>query len=380
MKNLCCEQCGLRVFFENVLCESCGAALGFEPGELRMAAFNVQADGAWQRVQGDPAGWRPCANYAPTGVCNWMVAAHDPNPLCVSCRTTQVLPGLDKPENLAYWTRIEQAKRRLFYNLLSLGLPVPSRAEDPEHGVSFQFLEQLAPTARVMTGHDSGVITLNIAEADDAHREKTRTHLHEPYRTLLGHFRHEIGHYYWDRLIAGTEWHEKFRALFGDERQDYAEALAAHYATPRADWHQQFVSVYASSHPWEDWAECWAHYMHIHAGLETASAWGLRLDHAVPGEPSVQAHPVPHADTDMAHVLIEQWLPVSQFANAMARSLGNQDNYPFVMPEPVVRKLDFLHRVVVAGVTGKVPMNFLPPPREDAEPERLQETASVDDA
>jgi len=357
LKNLSCEQCGLRVFFENTRCEACGATLGFVPDERHMGAFHVQPDGAWQRVRGDMTGWRPCAN-ARTGVCNWMVPAGDANPLCTSCRTTQVLPSLGKPANLAYWTRIEQAKRRLFYNLLSLGLPVPSKSEDPEHGVSFHFLEQLEPSATVLTGHDSGVITLNIAEADDARREQMRARLHEPYRTLLGHLRHEIGHYYWDRLIAGTSWLEPWRQLFGDERQNYVQGLHSHYAAPRADWAQQFVSAYASSHPWEDWAECWAHYMHIQAGLETASAWGLSLDHALPGAPPVKVHQVAWCDVDMIRVLIEQWLPVSQFVNAMARCLGNADNYPFVTPEPVVRKLDFVHRVVVAGVRGQVPMNF----------------------
>ena len=363
MKNLSCTQCGLRVFFENTRCEACGATLGFVPGELRMASFHVQPDGAWHRVDGNATGWRPCANHAPSRVCNWMVPTADPNPLCISCRTTQVLPGLGKPENLAYWSRIEQAKRRLFYNLLSLGLPTPSKAEDPDHGVSFHFLEQLEPSGHVLTGHDSGVITLNIAEADDARREQMRARLHEPYRTLLGHFRHEIGHYYWDRLIPGTGWLEPFRECFGDERQDYSQALSAHYTMPRADWQRQFLSAYASSHPWEDWAECWAHYLHIQAGLETAAAWGLRLDHALPGAPPFQAQPVERGNTDMRRVLIEQWLPVSQFVNAIARSLGNPDAYPFVMPEPVVRKLDFVHRVVVAGVRGDMPMNFRPAAR-----------------
>lgn len=357
MKNLSCAQCGRRVFFENIRCEGCGATLGFVPGERLMGAFEVQPEGTWRRI-GDPTGWKPCANYTGTGVCNWMVPADDTNRFCLSCRTTQVLPSLGKPENVAYWTRIERAKRRLFYNLLSLGLPAPSKSEDPQHGVSFQFLEQLEPGTKVLTGHDSGVITLNIAEADDAQREQMRTRLREPYRTLLGHFRHEIGHYYWDRLIAGTSWHEAFRELFGDERQDYSQALHAHYAAPRAEWAKEFVSAYASAHPWEDWAECWAHYMLIQSGLETASAWGLHLDHALPGAPPVDAQMDEWGRVDLRRALIEQWLPISQFANAMARSLGNQDNYPFVIPVPVVRKLDFVHRVVVAGVRGDVPMNF----------------------
>jgi len=359
MKNMSCAQCGARVFFENIRCEACGATLGFLPGERRMGAFHPQPDGTWRRINGGTAAWRPCAHYAAgAGVCNWMVPEGDTNPYCTSCRTTQVLPSLGKPENLAYWTRIEQAKRRLFYNLLSVGLPVPSRSEDPAHGVSFQFLEQLETSAKVLTGHDNGVITLNIAEADDARREQMRARMREPYRTLLGHFRHEIGHYYWDRLISGTSWLEPFRGLFGDERQDYSQALRAHYAAPRTDWAQQFVSAYASAHPWEDWAECWAHYLHIQAGLETASAWGLHLDHALPGAPPVSVQPTEWCDVDLTQALINQWLPISQFANAMARSLGNADNYPFVMPEAVVRKLDFVHRVVVAGVRRQVPMNF----------------------
>jgi len=222
-----------------------------------------------------------------------------------------------------------------------------SRAEDPEHGLAFRFLEELAPTERVLTGHDNGVITLNIEEADDARREAVRHQMHEPYRTLVGHFRHETGHYYWDRLVDGTPWLERFRAVFGDERADYAQALQAHYDAPRADWPEHFVSAYASSHPWEDWAECWAHYLHIQDGLETAASWGLRL--ATPGGSPVTARPLEARAGSFASALVERWLPISQFVNSMSRSLGLVDGYPFVIPAPVVEKLDLVHQVVVSA-------------------------------
>src|SRR5262249_50270393 len=155
------------------------------------------------------------------------------------------------------------AKRRLVYTLLALNLPLVSRQEDRESGLSFEFLADPADPAapRVMTGHAGGVITVNVAEADDAERERRRLQMNEPYRPLLGAFRHEIGHYYWDRLIRGSARLAAFRETFGDERADYAEALDRHHAGgPPGDWQDRFVSAYASSHPWEDWAETWAHY------------------------------------------------------------------------------------------------------------------------
>jgi hypothetical protein len=345
MKTLTCERCKARVFFENVACESCGAQLGFVPDELVMGAFDV-TDETWSRVVSDRPALKPCSNYSSMQVCNWMLPADADQQLCVCCRTTQVLPALSKPENLTYWLNLEQAKRRLFYSLLSLQLPLVDKVTDPQKGVSFQFLEQLSPDQKVMTGHDSGVITLNIAEADDAQREIARTRLHEPYRTLLGHFRHEIGHYYWDLLVAESPNLDSFRELFGDERADYSAALQAHYANPRQDWAAEFVSSYATSHPWEDWAECWAHYMHLQDGLETAAAWGLQLQNALPGAPPVQPSAVNLQSDSIEKSVVEDWLPVAQFVNAMSRSLGTHDGYPFVISAPVLRKLDFIHHVI----------------------------------
>ena len=132
-----------------------------------------------------------------------------------------MIPDLSLPENLSRWRALEAAKHRLFYTLFQLRLPVETQAESPA-GLAFQFLADVGPGApSVMTGHADGVITINLAEADDAERERRRQQMGELYRTLLGHFRHEIGHYYWDRLIANTPHLEEFRRIFGDERQDY---------------------------------------------------------------------------------------------------------------------------------------------------------------
>ena len=206
------------------------------------------------------------------GACNFAVRADDPNPLCVSCRLTRVLPDLSNPVNKVRWTRIENAKRRSFYTLVRLGLPVPQ----PRTGTGRAWSSsswKTSPGEQVLTGHANGVITVNIAEADDAERERRRLAMHEPYRTLLGHMRHEIGHYYWDRLIAGSDRLEAFRAMFGDESIDYSEALQRRLHRVRRQsagaWQDRFVTAYATSHPWEDWAETWAHYLHMVDLLET---------------------------------------------------------------------------------------------------------------
>jgi hypothetical protein len=356
-----CGQCGNRVFFDNVQCETCDSRLGFVPPEQAMVAFAVDDAGTWTRRGAPGPAMRPCSNYTVEGVCNWMVAADEPATQCISCRTTEVIPALGKPENHRYWSLLEQAKRRLFYTLIDLKLPAPDRAQDAVNGLSFRFMEDTSPKERVLTGHDDGLITLNIAEADDASREAMRTAMREPYRTLLGHFRHESGHYYWDRLVRDTAWIDEYRQTFGDERADYGDALNQHYSHPSAHWQLNFISSYASSHPWEDWAECWAHYLHMVDGLETAAAWGLRLDQAVPGGDALQVRPLAKDAPDVVESLIQQWLPVSQFSNAMSRSLGLKDSYPFVVPAPVVGKLNFVHRVVSAAARGEMPMNFSKP-------------------
>ncbi len=201
----------------------------------------------------------------------------------------------------------------------------------------------------MITGHDSGVITLDLSESDDAHREFVRQQLGEPYRTVLGHLRHEIGHYYWPSLVEQNGNLEAFRALFGDERVSYEFALGRHYAQGDADWADTHVSQYATMHPWEDWAETFAHYLHIDTGLVTARAIGLAI-----GEPAQSAG---HAAwTTRAHVsigkMVQSWLGLTLALNAMARSIGQSDLYPFVLSPDVVEKLEFVHRCIHAEVNS----------------------------
>ena len=346
--------CGRPVFFRNSKCLACGAALGYEPliGEVR-ALLPGPADGTW-RIAGEreaSRAYRRCANFDSPAGCNWLVVADDPLPRCLSCRLNRTIPDLSDADNQRYWRAIENAKRRLVAQLLGLGLPVKSKLNgEPERGVMFDLLRSPPEGPRVLTGHASGLITLNVEEADDAKREKIRHDLHEPYRTLLGHFRHEIGHYYWDRLVAGSSWHEPYRELFGDERADYAAALKANYENgPPADWANRYISSYASTHPWEDWAETWAHYLHLVDSLDTALGFGLTADDVEAEiEPFALAdlYAPDHPDAPRALALLNSWLELTTVLNELARSMGQPDFYPFVMSRPVVRKLHFVSLVV----------------------------------
>ena len=355
MKTFHCTHCQSLVFFENVTCLTCGNTLAYLPDLQLMAALSEAVDGSWKGTQAganDP-NYRLCANY-PKGVCNWAnPAAAEPGALCPSCRLTRVIPNLSKPENQTAWAKLETAKRRMMYTLLGLGLEPKPKAVEPQTGLAFEFLEDSTngDASRVLTGHDNGVITVNIAEADDVQREKQRTRQHEPYRTLLGHFRHEIGHYYWDRLIAGTEHLNAFRELFGDERADYQQSLDRHYNEgPPANWEQGFISAYATMHPWEDWAESWAHLLHMVDALETASAAGLSLRPKRSDEPSMPPPADPlHTQHERFDQMLESWLPLTYILNNLSRGLGLPDSYPFVLSPPVIEKLRFIHGVVTAA-------------------------------
>ncbi|MFW6850409.1 zinc-binding metallopeptidase family protein [Burkholderia gladioli] len=349
MKTFHCGNCGQLVFFENVRCERCEAPLGYLPEVGEVGAFEIDASsGQWRSLHPSVAGqlYRPCHNYSVENVCNWMVPADSPASYCESCALTETIPDLSNPDNRPLWYRTEAAKRRLVYTLTMLGLPVESRLLAPERGMSFAF-KAATESEPVMTGHANGLITLNLAEADDAERERVRAAMHEPYRTLVGHFRHEIGHYYFDRLIVGSAWQEAFRERFGDERADYQAALDAHYQNGApAGWEDSYISEYASMHPWEDWAETWAHYLHMVDTLDTANACGLVLD---PDDESL-----PHLD-DQTSVdeasfgnLMRRWFPLTYALNSLNRSMGVADAYPFALSPAVVAKLRFVHRVISA--------------------------------
>ncbi len=349
-----CDQCGHLVFFESVHCVNCGAALAYLPDcddVGAMAASDADSPVAapgplWQRIttKASPSGqrYRMCGNRDQYQACNFAIPADAPYTLCSSCRQTLVLPDLSVTGNTLRWQKLESAKRRLYYTLARLGL----HPDLPDWTPHYQFLADV-PDQPVMTGHANGLITINIAEADDDERVRRRVALHEPYRTLLGHLRHESGHFFWDKLVRDGGELDSFRQLFGDERESYPQALQNYYANPPGymQWSAQHVSAYASAHPWEDWAESWAHYLHMVDVLETAASYqtGLTMGEGSPAvtmaDPFIQ--PAPSFED-----MVAQWVPVTLLLNSLNRSLGQQDAYPFALSAGALQKLRYVHDIV----------------------------------
>ncbi len=328
MRSFTCERCGQLLFFENSVCLRCGSALGFVPSKLDLVVLDEHPE------------YAVCSNQV-LAECNWLIepGEADPDddyPLCFSCNLTRTRPNDSDTEGMAEFAVAEGAKRRLIYQLLDLGLPI-------EDDLCFDLLS--SENGPVTTGHDDGVITIDLAESDDARREARREELGEPYRTMLGHFRHEVGHYYEPILVERAGYSEAARTLFGDERMDYGEAIDKHYNDgPPADWEERYVSSYATMHPWEDWAETWAHYLHIRDTLETAGAYGLTVTGPTP---SLSASP----DEEIAAgapfpQLLDEWLPLTYALNQVNRSMGKDDLYPFTLPPTVIDKLTFVHERV----------------------------------
>ncbi len=307
------------------------------------------AGGVWQR-------YKRCMNLSTPASCNWLIHAEDPQAMCRACRLNRTIPDLTDPalpDNGYLWGKVELAKRRLLSSLIIMKLPVASRlTEDPERGLMFDFLRSPLNGPHVLTGHNTGLITLNVDEADDAKREAVRKAMREPYRTLLGHFRHEVGHYYWDRLVAGTPWLDGFHELFGNEQEDYLASLKRNYENgPRGDWQLHFVSAYASVHPWEDWAECWAHYLHMRDTVDTALSFGLSVDRFdlefTPFTLDAMYQPA-HPEAEHFLAFLNHWTRLTTMLNEMSRSMGQPDFYPFVLPREVIAKLHYIHLVVTS--------------------------------
>jgi hypothetical protein len=328
-----CDVCNARIAFENVRCLTCGSALAYSVSAGRVVVPSVSAPHE-----------RPCANEL-LAACNWLAPEEAPNGLCLSCRLTRTRPDDSDFDGLASFIRAEAAKRRLVYQLLDLGLPVVPWMDDRERGLAIDLLSSRDQS--VVTGHADGVITIDLAEGDDPHRESVRVKLNEAYRTLLGHLRHESGHYYWDQLVGTAEAPDplgSFRALFGDERADYAESIRRHYDEgPPSGWEQGYVSAYATMHPWEDWAETFAHYLHLRDLLQTADSYGLAVREQV-------RRNEPDADLSIG-ALVERWLPLSYALNAVNRSIGKPDLYPFVLTVQVISKLDAVHAAINRSVS-----------------------------
>ena len=351
-------QCGRQLYFRNSQCLGCKAPLGYVASSGTLVPLQRgPRKGTWQ-VHGtrDPhaAVYRRCANFTSPAGCNWLIDTSKERSrpdLCEACALNRLIPDLTQLGNRVLWTRMEKAKRRLVSQLIGLGLPVASKlGADPEHGLAYNFLRSAPGRPRVMTGHADGVITIDLEEADDPVRERIRQEMGESYRTLLGHFRHEVGHYYWDRLVDGTRWHAPFRGLFGDERLDYAQALKANYEQgPPADWRRRFVSSYASTHPWEDWAETWAHYLHIRDTVDTAVSFGIQARaEDLEAQPFVREELWDRDDPGGNGFLelLHSWIDITGVMNEMSAAMGQQDFYPFVLPRPAVAKLHFVHCVV----------------------------------
>jgi hypothetical protein len=345
MRNFKCTSCGQKIYFENVSCLSCGMKLAFDAGPLAVVTLKPAADAGVYSIAGRDSRklYRYCANHA-HAACNWLTPSEDQTGFCKACDLNRTIPNLAEPGSLDAWRELERAKKRLVYSLLRLGLPFDGTGTT-RGPLSFDFL------SGAMTGHADGVITIAIHEADAVERERQKQQFGEPYRSLLGHLRHESGHYYWMVLIEDTDAIGECRKLFGDEREDYAAALARHHADgPPADWDTRHVSAYAGSHPWEDWAETWAHYLHMLAAVDTAEAEGMEPRAA--GITWGSVWPFRSADVYRQasfEDLMERWIPLSTAMNSLSRSMGHPDFYPFVIPGPAYDKLAFVHRVIRAG-------------------------------
>ncbi|RNF51396.1 hypothetical protein EBI00_05705 [Marinomonas hwangdonensis] len=351
MKIFSCQECHQVVMFENTHCEQCSSLLGFLPDQLVISAL-TPVDGAWQALadtSATPKRWYYCENHQHQ-VCNWMVEEGG-SAFCIACDLNRHIPNLAKIEERQAWQELEFAKHRLVYSLLRLGLPIISKSQAPEEGLSFDFISEnnvVPEDVSAMTGHASGQVTINAAEGNSADREQMREDMNESYRTVIGHFRHEIGHYYWEVIVAEDEQLlEECRAIFGDDRESYAEALEAHYNTPNPEWQAEFISAYASSHPWEDWAETWAHYLHIIDTLEMASDLGLSLQPTGTNQQSlavmVNIDPYHHDNFDD---ILAQYVPLTFAVNNLNRGMGQPDLYPFILVPAVRNKLNFVHKLL----------------------------------
>ncbi len=326
-----CDTCSSPVFFENIRCLSCNSILGIIPETYEVHSMKVDHSGTL--LGNDGRRYRFCKNSVDHGSCNQLVWASDPSVYCRACRFTEVTPDLKYKNNKELWLMMEKAKRRLLFSLLRLGIsPVP-KSLDRAKGLAFRFLVDNGQ--KILTGHEDGLITITLGEADDAIRAARRQQMGEEYRTLLGHFRHEIGHYYWARLIEDSGRQESFRTVFGDERIDYSAALATYYAKPRdLRWRGQFISRYASSHPWEDWAETFAHFLHMRDVVETCRSAGLIT-------------PLTGAPEEGFRDLVKLWTSTTFRLNELGRSIGSGDLYPFVLTSAVIDKMEFIHNEVV---------------------------------
>ncbi len=323
MKACSCRNCGNDLFFENSVCVGCGSELGYSRSEQNI----VPLDGEGVYVDSGGVSWHVCRNLDLSG-CTWLVQTAGDQ--CEACDFTRTRPNDEDAVGLSNFLMSERAKRHLFAELDALGFTLVNRADDPVNGLCFDLLSSV--DENVVTGHANGVVTIDLGEADGVHREYVKSQLDEVYRMMSGHFRHEVGHYIeWQFVENGpAEVLSRARELFGDDRVDYQETINRHYSEgPPENWEESHISAYATMHPYEDFAETWAHYLHISDTVETVVRYGLISPLAVEGR-------------SFRELVTSVWVPLSTALNMVNRSMGSDDLYPFVIPSPVLDKLDFV--------------------------------------
>jgi len=353
MKIYTCHNCKHPLYFENTVCLHCNHEIGFDATTLEMITLQTNDHIHYTDVTNTNMGYRFCANHQP-GTCNWLIPAPDNSLFCSACALNRVIPDLSTTENNHRWKAMEIAKHRLMYSLLRLQIAVKAKNGEEIEGIAFDFRDNISPDEMVLTGHDNGVITININEADEGLRTLSKQNLGEKYRTLLGHFRHEVGHYFWDVFFTDEQWLQRFRQLFGEETVDYGEALQHYYSTiAPVNWSDNYISPYATAHPWEDWAETWAHYLHMMDTLETAHSFGIKINpynalSELDMQANIQKDPYQVIQFDE---ILKMWLPLTFAVNSLNRSMGHPDFYPFVISPAVVNKLKFIHELCLAKKT-----------------------------
>jgi hypothetical protein len=367
------------LFFESKFCIACERDVGLDDKFDQVEPYNLdEGSGKYFKLTAPSTPYQKCDNNVDFKACNGMVnmktfvpVSDKDEVLCYACRFNETIPDLSIVEHIPLWGKMEIAKRRALYTLKALSLPLRNIIQDPEDGLSFDFTadrdvndhftSELTGHKTVFTGHDCGHITINLAEADDVARSKTKQAMGEQYRTLLGHFRHELGHYYFDILIAGSpEKHALCKKYFGDDELDYQKTLKKYYKDGAPEnWRDNYISAYATMHPYEDWAETWAHYMHIMDTLETAknfsitgSITGNIEDTEGTGELSLpQESSLFSSQTSITNIL-DTWMDFSIILNSLNRSMGMNDAYPFVLTQPVCAKLSFIHHAIHNRLNG----------------------------
>ena len=328
-------QCGNKLFFHSTHCLGCNRQTGF--CDFCRQTTSVDGDVNEVLTCNQPncsADVVFCRNFEPHGVCNRLISAKAPATtnekhvgLCDFCKLTTVIPDLAIAGNAEKWRRLEKAKQRVLYALDTLGFPFRDDANSPFPAVRFEFkADGVEP---VSTGHNNGCIVINIEEADSVKRELSRVQLGEPQRTLVGHFRHEMGHYFWSRLVnPNNQLLKQFRELYGDELSlEYGQAIDAYYRNgPAGVWQTNYVSAYATMHPWEDFAETFATYVDMCSVLNTANHFGT-------------------ADVvfDDLDTMVESYSKIGVMANEFNRDMGLLDLVPEVFTSPVIEKLRFVH-------------------------------------